>query len=565
MKNGYLIPAAVILLICFCCYGITLEADFVADDKILIVHRDSIKTLSSIPQLFRESYWGKDYLEYGLYRPIPNVTYALNYAFGGLDPLGYHLVNLILHFCNCLLIYRLAIYYCQREFIALTTALLFAAHPVHTEAVSNIAGRPELLGTLFVLLCWLAYLYRERSRYFYLLSLFFYLLGLFSKENAIVLIVLLVLADLCQHWQDWPGRIKQYSLYYGGFLLVAAGYLILRVIVTKQLGVDLAITYFRGDDAFLTRLFTMSLGFIKYFPLLIWPDELNAFYDFSMIPLTPTLTLPVLLSMVFIIIVIVIGVVLLRYQRLSAFAILSFFILMFPVSNLLIITGIFLAERLLYLPVLSICLLVAAGLDYLARHYRYGRPIAIGICLILLTLSIVRDYWRNLDWHNTAAFNQAFIRDAPHSARASMMLVDQGSGLFKIGDYTSALAIFQRAVEVFPNLPRAQYNLGLTLIKLNRSNEAFTPLQTAARLIPKDAEYRNRYGTLLLTNNQLNEAMIEFQAAIENKSDYAEAHNNLGVVYARLNRDQDARREFDTALKINPNYQAAANNLAMLK
>jgi 4-amino-4-deoxy-L-arabinose transferase-like glycosyltransferase len=130
-----------------------------------------------------------------LYRPIVILSYALNYKLGGLRPFGYHLANIFLHALNSVLVYLLAHLIFERKRPALFSALLFAIHPVHTEAVTGVVGRAELLAFLFSLSSLLMYI-TSKERKGYVLSLAFFLLALFSKENALILPFVLMLYDL---------------------------------------------------------------------------------------------------------------------------------------------------------------------------------------------------------------------------------------------------------------------------------------------------------------------------------------------------------------------------------
>jgi hypothetical protein len=94
-------------------YWNSLSGEFVYDDNVVIVDRVEIQSLHSIPTLFKQSYWGPGRGSFGAYRPLTNVSFALNYAISGLNPTGYHVVNILLHGVNALLIYALVLAYLE--------------------------------------------------------------------------------------------------------------------------------------------------------------------------------------------------------------------------------------------------------------------------------------------------------------------------------------------------------------------------------------------------------------------------------------------------------------------
>src|SRR5437868_962594 len=155
LRTGRSIAWIIILLVTALCFWNSLSGQFVGDDHVIILKNETVKSITKLPKLFVQSYWGEGYNEQSNYRPLTNVSFAMNYLAGGLNPMGYHLLNLLLHALNGYLIYRLALHYTKREMLSLATALLFVAHPIHTEAVSQIAGRTELLACSLALLSWL--------------------------------------------------------------------------------------------------------------------------------------------------------------------------------------------------------------------------------------------------------------------------------------------------------------------------------------------------------------------------------------------------------------------------
>jgi len=181
-------------------YASTLGAGFVWDDEEIVVRNPLITSLGNLPAIFRTHAFAKvsaaapgHDLEY--WRPVWVSTLALDHALWGLKPLGYHLTNVLLHVATSLAVYLLVLALARGATIALVAALLFAAHPVHAEAVAWVSGRNDLLVTLFTTVAFAGYL-RVRSGggpWTGAVTIAAYVMGLLSKESAAVLPALALL------------------------------------------------------------------------------------------------------------------------------------------------------------------------------------------------------------------------------------------------------------------------------------------------------------------------------------------------------------------------------------
>ncbi|KAF0249141.1 MAG: hypothetical protein FD167_1456, partial [bacterium] len=578
------------LLLTFLCFFNVLGGEFVLDDQYTIVQHQLIKSFSTLPKLFTSSYWGEHYPD-GLYRPLTSLTYAFNYFLNGLNPWGYHLVNLLLHSANSFMIYWLVNHYSQASKLALFTAVIFTVHPIHTEAVSNISGRAELLTANFALLSWVTYsLSKENSRYYWL-SLFFYFCSLTAKESGITLIGVLVLSDLCNGWETWRLQIKKLLRSYSGYLFLAGSYLLIRLIVLNNLGVPETWLYWRNID-FTTRFYTMSLAFIKYLQLLVWPINLAGDYDFSQIPKTSSPNIWVILSLITIISIFSFGCWLLRKERFSAFAILFFFVTMSLVSNI-IPTGVLMAERLLYFPSISICLLIGAGL-YLLYNQDKLKYLSISLCSIIVIASVITCYWRNIDWLNTRNYIEALVRVAPNNTKGigAKALIYAGEGNFSAaeqelkraieiapnqatpkgmlgnvyylqGRYDEALPLFNRAIEIYPKEDPAQSYIYLNLARIYSKRkdypQAIKSFRRAIELSLPNALLNQELAVILSESGDLVGAKAELEKAIELKPNFAEAQYNLAIILNTLNKPQEAFEYFRLAARSEPNNITARN------
>ncbi len=185
----------VVVAIACAVYFNSLANQFVFDDRFFIIDHPYTKFLGHLPYIFTTGQMAGT----GPYRPLVTLSYAFDYQVGGLNPFGYHFVNIILHGANVALLYQVVRLLFGSDPIAFIAALLFAVHPIHTEAVAWIGGRSELLAALFFLLSWLFYLKipadRQPRVVSYAPSLLFFFLALLSKEHALMLPAVLFLSD----------------------------------------------------------------------------------------------------------------------------------------------------------------------------------------------------------------------------------------------------------------------------------------------------------------------------------------------------------------------------------
>src|SRR5437868_432836 len=135
-------------------YVNALRNEFVLDDIAIVVENPLIRDVSNIGQIFTTNYWrtgGVDgsIIDSGLYRPLTVFSYAVDYSLWKLNPAGYHLVNVALHAITSVLVFFLALDVLASPMAATVAAAIFAVHPIHTEAVTSIVGRAELLAALF--------------------------------------------------------------------------------------------------------------------------------------------------------------------------------------------------------------------------------------------------------------------------------------------------------------------------------------------------------------------------------------------------------------------------------
>ncbi len=499
----------------------TLTNDFVWDDVELIVQNPAVHSLSNIPAFFAGHFWAQSSQPSarGYYRPMVLLSYAADYHIWGKNPLGFHVTNMLLNAVAsvlvCLLILRLS----SSSTAAFAGGLLFAVLPVHVESVAFVSGRTDVLATVFVLLSFNFFLSarKEGASFLWLAAaVLAFCLGLFSKEVAAVLPVLLVAFEVVRP-QDMPFRKKVFL--HLPFWFVLGAYLALRVLLLR----------IRPDIqqrlSFPETMLTMPGVVLDYLRLLVLPIHLCADYAVNVqheisianvaaigaLAVTGLLTLFLFLR-----------------RNIVGFFVIWLFVCLLPVLQIVPIS-VLKAERFLYLPSVGYCVLAALAVSFgFARLRPRGRPfLAAGLLLVLLAYSW-QTISRNKVWKSEFALYRATAASAPDNFRAQYNL---GNAYFRRGDIEQALRHTLIAYELKPDFPQIAYNLGVMY-------EACGQKQSA------EAMYRR---------------------AIQADPSYAQAHNNLAAILFGSGNFAEAEAEWKKVLALDPGFEQARQGLLLLQ
>jgi len=302
----YTVMVAVIFLASFLPFVNSLYPNgFISDDATMIANNPYIKDLSNIHRVFTiDWYHDVDAIEFFLYRPLTLVTYAFNFYFGQLNVIGYHLVNVLLHTANSILVFIFCSYIFRRRFIAVSSSLIFAVHPIHTEAVNWLVGRAELMSLFFILITSIFYIkYSKNRRLLYLaISLIAFLAGLLSKESSIVLLGFIPLIDIVSRI-----NLRKKLMTYVAFGGVALSWVVWREIIVKVFdpvdsssAVSQIYTVY-NNALFILPWFERTINAVKIlvfysFKLLVLPINLSYDYSYNSIPLSDSVDLSVAIA-----------------------------------------------------------------------------------------------------------------------------------------------------------------------------------------------------------------------------------------------------------------------------
>lgn len=565
MKQAYLkkiLP--LIIFVSALLYINSLSNTFVYDDVYTITENYFIKSLGNLPKLFQQNYL---LLSGELsYRPVVTLTYFIDYAIWNLNPLGYHLTNIILHTVNVFLFYCLITNICKNHTISLFATLFLLSHPILTETVNAVCYREDILASIFFLLAFIFFIkvrmpfsQKENSLqqknaqliFYYFLSCASYCLALFSKEMAITLPILLVLFDLLYFRQDSTKalsisprliRVARLVLFYGGYIAITGFYLFIRFIVFKNT--------FKTINVSPTNVVTMTKVVVSYIKLLFIPLNLNADYC---VPYSRYLSLSFILSALFIASAIIIIIRFHRHNKPITFFNLWFFITLFPVLGIIPIGNI-MAERYLYIPVMGFCGVTGCILaNYLSQ--RRGTPIIVGTILLGMQIGVI---YRNGVWQDDTTLWSYTYKREPNSARACSNL---GNTWFKNQRYEDAIHMYKRSLTFPYSYPFIHYNLAVAYEKVGQIDRAIEAYKASITRHNDNTLAYNNLGTIYHKQGLYDMAIEAYKQALTNNPYFPLSHNNLGNTYERIGDSEKALAEYQEALKIDDTYADAHNNL----
>lgn len=584
-----------IALVSFLLYANTLNHGFVLDDYSVIKENQLTKKgTSALKEIFSSSYReGYANNEKNLYRPLTKAMFAIEWQLSPDNAHFHHLVNVLFYALACVLLFLVLLKYLKwNVYVVFAITLLFAAHPIHTEVVANIKSRDELSSMVFLLLSLLAiHKYISNGKMLMLLSsLFCFFLALLSKESAIVFVALVPL--FIYFFTDAP--VKLNAKITGGVLALAVFYMIMHVKIIGSLGIDnipVVDNSLMATSNVIHQKLTAIYIMGKYFLLLLFPHPLSSDYSFDTIPLVTSLgNIGLLLALSFHVYLLYFAIKKLKEKHILSFCIFFYLIGMALASNLFMMIGTHLAERLLFFPSIAFCLALVYLLMKLLKmdwSPSANNPFMIlkgkTAMLILVGLSALysaKTFSRNKDWKSDTTLFGKDIETVPNSAHmlfyhANHMVnkdtLAAASPQEREYRLKTAQKNIKKALKIYELFPDAHNVAGKIYYEQKNYEAAFKSYSRASEMNPEKGMYHNNIGTCLFSIGNFQEAAKAFTKAIElNKFD-AEANCNLGSAYGAMGEAYRAQNDqananqsfmkaiqyFKKATEIDKNYKSA--------
>lgn len=547
-----------LILLGLCAYQNSFTGPFILDDEHAIVNdaaiRRPLEVLKSI-------------------RPLGGLSFAINYAFSGLNVWGYHAVNVTIHLLAALCFFGLV----RRTFLTTTLrdrygqlsatlafaiAALWQVHPLETQSVTYIIQRYESMMSLFYLFTLYAVNRGVTSRRWRLIAVASCAAGMATKEMMVTAPMLAIIYDRIFLASSWREIVKKRS---GLYIGLAASWLILLIVflrqdlslVAKYAGIGQNVTWFEYAR-------TQPGVVLHYLRLSVWPHPLCFDYVWPVAKtmqeiLPPSLVIGALL---------IATLFVLRKDPPTGFLGIWFFLILAPTSSVMPILD-RAAEHRMYLPLAAVVVIAVLGGRGLLGFVRErmglkGRSISLlSICLLLGLVSVLATltFRRNQVYASQVSMWRDTVLKRPNNARAHSYL---GVALQKTGDLGGALDHLREATRISPTYLEAQVNLGTLLTELGELDEAERRFAEALRIDPDFSQAHYNLGNVLDKQGKFDDAIEGYQKTISLKPDFAQAHNNLGTVLFKQRKLEEAKGRFLEALRLDPSHSQAYNNLGLL-
>jgi len=581
--------AVLVSLITFLVYLPSLGNDFLWDDALYVTNNTLIRSLNLkfIKSAFLEFHAAN-------WHPLTWFSHAVDYAMWGLNPVGHHLTNVVLHSLNTMVVVLIAIqlpslygkrptmqtasHWLTERSIFITggvTGLLFGLHPIHVESVAWVAERKDLLCALFFLLSVLAYMKYVSSldnelvqgtlklRFLnkhYLSSLGFFVLALLSKPMAVSLPCILLLLD----WYPF-NRSQSFK----SFLIVF--FEKLPFIVFGLISCILTILAQKSGNALglteLLPLSTRSLVAVKslflYLWKIVWPMNLIPFYPY---PTRVSLfSLDYLSAIVLAAGITAASVVIVNKQKLFLSVWGYYVITLFPVLGLVQVGVQSMADRYTYLPSLGPFLAIGLALAWSWSRVNASRRKTVVVnllgILVFMFLAIATMYStveQIRKWKDDMTLWSYVIEKQPESV--PIAYYNRALIFDKMGRFDKAIEDYDKAIAVNPFWSAAYYNRALIFDRMGRFDKAIEDYDKAIALNPSDPNaYYNR-ALIFDRMGRFDKAIEDYDKAIALNPSDPNAYNNRGTVFYKMGRFDKAIEDYDKAIALNPSWSEVYYN-----
>ena len=483
------------------------------------------------------------------YWPVVYTTFWLEHKLWGFAPAGYHIVNVLLHMANTLLLFRLLAHLHVPG--AWVVAAVFAVHPTHVESVVWVIERKDMLSGLFYLAATGAYIrFAERhNRRFYVLALALFVLGLLSKS----VVVTLPAALLIWHWWQQGRVTRADATRLLPFFLLGLGITLADLALARM--VNPVISTFSWDD----RVLMASTALWFYVSKLLWPTELAVIYDlraggwgYAVACAAVAATLWSLRH---------------RIGRGPLAGALFFAVTLSPSLGFVdygFMSFAFVADRFQYLAGIGVLAVLVAtavrGVERLPRSALmrawgvWGTWAAITTLLALLGTAT----WRQAEiYRNPETFFSHIIALNPKAQSAHYNL---GNEYRRQGLKDKALENYRIALQLEPDAYKVHNQVGLAFKSLGQLDQAEQHFMRALEIRPTFSKSLTNLAVLWMGQQRYQEALALYQTALESEPELTAAHSGMGSALLNLGRPEDALRSFERALSIDPTMQHAIDN-----
>ena len=538
MKPRHRTPIICLLLILAtgAVYMQTLRFDLLSwDDQERIIDNPYVHagfTLDTVKWAFARSDFGHHW------NPLTWMSHTLDWQIFSRNPAGHHLVNLLLHTANTLLLFTVFARTTRAPWRSAFVAALFALHPLHVEPVAWVSGRSYLLGCFFLLVTLWSYVawVNLGGKLRYLRMLLLFTLALMAKPLLVVVPVLML---MCDYWplQRTPGSrrfpdkrtvhrsaarlLKEKIPLY--LLAIAAA------MVTLLLHASSVTALAASKIDLPLRLANAAVSYVPYLGKAFWPAELSPFYPHPYLPAGVPWTTGQIISCTAVLAAITMLVIVFRRKRYLLVGWLWFVLTLLPVIGLVQVGQQAMADRYGYVALIGLFIMIAWGCGELVTNWpaatRLLRPVVVTAAVAAIIACATASWFQSQVWR-------------------------------------SSIALYRHAVRTTANSPIMHNNLGIELKSQSRFDDAMRHYRRAIDLAPDYAQAHNNLANMLNAYGQRDKAISHYRVALKARPDLAPAHTNLANALVKEGKYDEAINHYQQTLRLFPKSKIAKRMLA---
>jgi protein O-mannosyl-transferase len=505
------------------------------------------------------------------WHPLTWLSHMLDVQLFGLDPGPHHLVNVLFHAINTVLLFLLLLRMTGVYWQSVFVAALFAFHPLHVESVAWVAERKDVLSTFFWMVTLLLYVWyvKRPGRMRYLLTLCSFALGLMAKPMLVTLPIVLLLLDywplgrlqfgqagLLKRKEPAPAALKPspWSLLWekAPFFALTAASSIVTVYAQHKGGAMSSIKAVPLSFRFINALWS----YVLYLAKMVWPVNLAVLY-----PLPPTMTIAQgLFAGAFLA---SISILVIRAAKRHPYFLVGwlwYLVTLVPVIGLVQVGSQSMADRYTYIPLVGIFIILAWGMQIAAGNNRVRRAALSAAAIVLLAACAIFTRFQLGYWKNSITLFSHAASVVPGNYIAHEAL---GLALAKSGKFDEAVSEYSESLQIWPEYDRALIGMGNVLVRQGRMDEAAVYANRALRLKPDSSEAHFLLGFVLMNQGRNDEALDHYFAGLRSDPENEGIHHIIGVILGSQGKLDESIEQFNEALRIKPDYADAHYGLGV--
>ncbi len=541
MKYFKISAALLIIGLAVVLYLPTINYDFVYDDYTLIVNNHDIQefNVESIKTLF----FNRNTVNF---LPARMFVYALIYHYNQLNPVPYHIVNIILHALNSLLVFGITCLIAGgmgrngkgaetagAVFAGVVAALIFAAHPLHVEAVTWVSGLKDVLSTFFCLAGFIAYLtYRIKGdsggfRAGYMIALIAFIFAVLSKATALPFPFALLFFDIIFAETARRTELSQRIQEHVFLFIVMGGLFTLNYVMAQK---NLMIENVVGGGMFLHVLTIVKI--IPFYLLkIIWPVDLSIIYD---IPAASSLLDPAVIISLLALVLLTAFIIYFRKRNPALSFGTGFFVIMLGPTLNVIPFGTLAADRYVYLPLFGICLAAGVVAGEMFDRGVVPRAVAAALVIVVGAGMIYGVEKRNPDWRDPISLWESTVETVPESAKA---LASLGGAYLREKRFDDAMNVFRRALKADKTFPATYVGMGLYYLTKNENMKALNILQEGLKYGSGNINLLYHIGIAYYNLGEYLSAVRVFAAVDSAKPNYKSVGRYMQLTLSELKKE----------------------------